>query len=155
MWPKLPPRSGGCLWARETAVSLWRIMGREIVFDCARIPAVLNGRAKLRFRSPPRSGGFFSARSEGATTSAAKRRLCVGARSGRFARVRNWFDSAWDPGVLYGHATLRFRSPPRSGCFFFARSEGAAISAAYRRLRLRARSSGLAWAHAAARNCCL
>ena len=97
-WPKLPPRSGGCVWAREAAVPLWRIRGRGIVFDCDRTPGVLNGWSELQSGSPPRSGGFLGRANRGrrdfrrfaaVVCVRAKRRFHTGAPG-----VRNCFDFA-------------------------------------------------------------
>ena len=148
--PRRPPRIGGCVWAREAAVSPWRTMGAvlvgvEIVLDCASCPCVLYGRATLWVAPPPRSG-FLFARGDGATTPAAKRRLCAGARIGCFVwahqGAKPFSDFARIPSVFRGRVGLWCRSPPRSGGFSVARREGDEISAANRRLYLRVPSSG-------------
>ena len=75
--------SRGLAYARESAVSIPRFLrnGRGmVVFDFRRHFVVLNVCVECLFWSPPRTGGFQSARIDVAETSAAKRRLCVGAR---------------------------------------------------------------------------
>ena len=88
-------------------------------FNFARISGVLNGRANLRLRPSPRGGGFLLDRIDGGETSAAKRRLCVGARGAGFASElhgREIVSISRGP-CSKGRARLPFWSPPRRGGF--------------------------------------
>ena len=101
--PELPPLRGSCAYDRKVAFLLCDVVflraelhtrlsrplrsptscvnGRGVVgFGPMWRYGVLNGCVEFSPMSPPRSGGFQSARRDVAATSAAKRRLCVGAR---------------------------------------------------------------------------
>ena len=174
MWPKLPPRSGGCVWAREAEVRRRRFH-REAPGVCGNVKRrflfgaswagklVLIARGPRAFCTAGRSccpgrrrvvAVLLAARIAGAATSAAKRRLCVCARSAGFAPTRQVCEivsiSRGYRSLLNGRAKLRLRSPPR--CGGWGVGERAATSTAHRRLCLGARSSGFDRAHDAARN---
>ena len=86
------------------------------------------GSVKFRVYFPPRSSGFQSARRDVAETSAAKRRLFVGARNGGFALAhhgpRNCFRLRADPGRFEWPREAAVQVAAAKRLFFFRAKRG-------------------------------